>query len=437
MLKAYLLIAGMLVILLPIFGAIIWAMKSSHADVHGQSILMDDDLDLLGSLSGLPPARPVADDAQAVAGAAAAQQAPADPKASPKTDAPDLEADARRSPGTRSASQAPGADRRPEIGRLGRRAWVRLGDTLQLLGLRGGKGVVLVGALVAAVWLASGIYLVQPDEQGIVLRLGRWVATTGPGLHYHLPWPVGTLRLPKVTQIQQLELVGLGAGAMPTGDENLVDAKATIFWRIGNAGAFLFNAKEPERALQVAAESALTNVIARTPIEAAMATGRQQVAEEAQALLQRWLDEERCGIVVTDVVLQSVDPPSEVIDAFNDVQRARADEARERNVALAYRNKILPAAQGEANRILADAAAYQSQVVDLAQGQAKRFTALDATYRSAPNVTAWRLYLDSIDAVLKKANKVIVLDSSAKSVPGVIPYLPLQGKGAAPAGSGR
>ncbi|MDA8094380.1 MAG: FtsH protease activity modulator HflK [Betaproteobacteria bacterium] len=434
MLKAYLLIAGMLVILLPIFGAIIWAMKPSHADAHGQSILMDDDLDLLGSLRGQ---RPAPDDGQAAAGAPGAQQSPADPQTSRTAEDSDLKGDARRAQGARPASPTSGADPRPGIGPLGRRLWVRLGDTFQLLGLRGGKGLALVGALAALVWLASGIYLVQPDEQGIVLRVGRWVATTGPGLHYHLPWPVEALRLPKVTQIRQLELVDLGEGAMPTGDENLVDAKATVFWRIGNAGEFLFNTKDPELALQVAAESALTNVIARTPIEAAMATGRQQVADEAQALLQRWLDEERSGIVVTDVVLQSVDPPSEVIDAFNDVQRARADEARERNVALAYRNKILPAAQGEANRILADAAAYQSQVVDLAQGQAKRFTALDATYRNAPNVTAWRLYLDSIDAVLKKANRVIVLDSSAKSVPGVIPYLPLHSQGSTPAGSRR
>lgn len=289
----------------------------------------------------------------------------------------------------------------------------------------------LVAALVFFAWLSTGVYKVQPDEQGVILHFGKWVGTTQPGLHVHLPWPIETAIFPKITQINQLQL-GQTPGVegserdrqMLTGDENVVEADCVIFWQIKDAGLFLFNVAEPETGLRVAAESALRAVIARMPIQAALSEKRQQIADETQIVLQRILDSERVGIRVTQVQLQRIDPPSEVIDAFNDVQRARADQERERNEAQAYANDILPRARGDADRIRQEAEAYRAQVVDLADGDAKNFLAVYQSYANAKSAIAWRLYLDSVDEVLRKASKVI-LDSSGKGISEVVPYLPL------------
>ncbi len=313
----------------------------------------------------------------------------------------------------------------------------RLDHALQLLGMRG-KGLLLLGGLLAAGWLASGIYRVEPDEQGVVQRFGRWSDTTSAGLHYHLPWPVETIQLPKVTQIKQLKLANLYEGSPPdaadprekqmlTGDENIVEADCAVFWRIKDAGRFLFSAKEPEQALRITAEGALREVISHTPIQASMSNRRQQVAEETRGLIQQRLDAQQAGILITQVQLQRVDPPAAVIDAFNDVQRARADQERARNEAQAYSNDILPKARGEAERIRQEAEAYRSQVVNLAQGEAKRFDSVYQTYAQAKDVTAWRLYLESMDDMLKKASKVVI-DGSGKNGSGVLPLLQLQDK---------
>jgi membrane protease subunit HflK len=317
------------------------------------------------------------------------------------------------------------------------------GHYWQLLGLQG-KGMRLCASLAAAIWLLSGIYNVQPDEQGLVLRFGAWVDSTSSGLHYHLPWPFESVLLPHVTQINQLQLGQeqldgssddqITAKQMLTGDENIVEADCTVFWKIKNAGDFLFKVKAPQDALRVAAESALRDVIARTPIQAAMSNQRQQVADRTQALLQQWLDDEHSGILITQVQLQRVDPPAAVIDAFNDVQRARADQERARNEAQAYSNDIVPKAHGEADRIEQDALAYQSQVVDLAQGEAKRFDALYDTYVKSRDVTAWRMYLEGMDELLKGAGKVVVIDSTTRGVGSVMPYMNLpDAAGAKPA----
>lgn len=308
---------------------------------------------------------------------------------------------------------------------------------VHLLGLRG-KGGLLVLGLVFVAWCNSGIYMVQPDEQGVVLRFGRWVETTNPGLHYHLPYPFDSVLFPKVTQVNQLQL-GSGPAAissgqedtrdrqMLTGDENIVEAGCAVLWRIKDAGQFLFKIQGAEAALKVTAESALREVIGRTPIQAAMSDKRQQIADQTRDLLQSLLDRQNSGILVTQVQLQRVDPPAAVIDAFNDVQRARADQERARNEAQAYANDILPRARGEASRILQDSEAYKSQAVDLAQGDAASFLAVYSSYARAKDVTAWRLYMESMDEVLKKASKVIV-DTSGKGVSGVVPYLPLSDK---------
>jgi membrane protease subunit HflK len=312
---------------------------------------------------------------------------------------------------------------------------------LTLFGLRD-KGLALIAALVVVAWINAGIYKVQPDEQGIVLRFGKWVESTGPGLHYHLPYPIETVRLPKVTQVNQIrvgELRSVTAAAdtdaharqMLTGDENILEAECVVFWRIKDARSFLFNLRDPEAAAKSAAESALREVVSHTPIQAAMSDQRQQIADETRRLLQDLLDAEHSGIAVTQVQLQRIDPPSAVIDAFNDVQRARADQQRARNEAEAYANDILPRARGEAVRLTQDAEAYKSQVVQLAEGEAKSFEAVHASYAKSKDTTAWRLYLESVDEMLRKATRVII-DTSGKGVSGVVPYLPLDDKDHAP-----
>jgi len=322
----------------------------------------------------------------------------------------------------------------------------RLGSVFSRPGF-GKRSLSLTAGLVVVVWLSSGIYKVQPDEQGVVLRFGSWIETTNSGLHYHLPSPIDTVLFPKVTQINQLQLgfqaavasvTGLGTRErqMLTGDENIVEADCAVFWQMKDAGQFLFKVQDPETAVKVDAESALREVIGRTPIQAALSDQRQQIADQTRELLQQLLDTEQAGIVITQVQLQRVDPPTAVIDAFNDVQRARADQERARNEAEAYANDVIPRARGEAGRINQEAQAYGQQVVNLAQGEAKSFQAVYQSYQQSKEVTAWRLYLESMDEVLKKASKVII-DSSGKGVSGVVPYMPLRGDAPTPPASAK
>jgi len=297
------------------------------------------------------------------------------------------------------------------------------------------RSLGLIAGFLFFSWVLSGIYKVQPDEQGVILRFGEWVSTTDPGLHYHLPYPIDSALFPKVTQVNQM-LLGRTENTDPgspktnsgnqmlTGDENIVEADCAVFWKIQDAGRFLFKANDPPNILRVAAESALREVVGRNPIQSALSDKRQMIADEVKELLQHLLDSEDSGIQVTQVQLQRVDPPSAVIDAFNDVQRARADQERARNEAEAFRNDILPRARGEAQRIAQEAEAYHSQVVNLAEGDAKGFLSVYASYAAAKDVTAWRLYMDSVDELLKKAGKVII-DSSGKGTSGIMPYLPL------------
>ena len=310
----------------------------------------------------------------------------------------------------------------------------RISYLIALLDLKG-RGLLLIASLVAVAWVSSGVYKVQPDEQGVVLRFGRWLDTTEPGLHYHLPYPIETVLLPKVTQVNQLQLGKAEPTEMPgarlvnknqmlTGDENIVEADCSVFWRIKDARHFLFKISKSELSVKIAAESALREIISRTPIQSAMSDKRAQIADETRELLQRLLDQEHAGILITQVQLQRVDPPPQVIDAFNDVQRARADQERARNEAEAYANDILPRARGEAEHTRQDAEAYHASVVTLAQGEAKAFLGVLAAYQTAPVVTSWRLYLEAIDEVLRKSTRVVV-DTSDKGVSSVVPYLSL------------
>ena len=302
----------------------------------------------------------------------------------------------------------------------------------QLLGLKSHGGLLLITIFIL-LWVNTGIYKVQPDEQGVVLQFGKYAETVDPGLHYHWPYPIETVLLPKVTQVNQLQLgiprTGIAVSnedsherQMLTGDENIVEAECAVFWKIKDSKQFLFKVKDPEVAVRITAESALREVIGRTPIQAAMSDKRQQIADETRDLMQTLLDHEDAGIVVLQVQLQRVDPPAAVIDAFNDVQRARADQERARNDADSYANDMLPRARGEASKITQEAEAYKERAVKLADGDAQGFLSVYNSYIKSKDVTAWRLYMESTDELLRKAARVIV-DTTGKGSSSVMPYL--------------
>jgi len=307
-------------------------------------------------------------------------------------------------------------------------------------GAGGGRGIALIAALALIAWGLTGLYTVRPDEQGVVLRFGKWVDTTAPGWHYHLPAPIETVLKPKVTHVNRVELgyqtsgdVRLrGAPArnvrdesiMLTGDENIVDINFSVFWQISDAGKYLFNVREPEELVRVAAESAMRDIIGQTPIQSALTEGRAQIEVKTRDLLQKLLDDYNAGIRISQVQLLKVDPPAVVVDAFNDVQRARADQERLRNEAEAYRNDIIPRARGEAERLVQEAEAYREQVVNLAEGDARRFVSVLQAYKQAEDVTARRLYLETMEEILKGSTKVVI-DPQAQGGQGVVPYLAL------------
>ncbi|PCJ59403.1 MAG: FtsH protease activity modulator HflK [Rhodospirillaceae bacterium] len=302
------------------------------------------------------------------------------------------------------------------------------------------RGLVLALFVVIGIWLASGFYRVLPDEQGVVLRFGEWILPTKPpGLHYHLPYPVEQAMTPKVTRVNRIE-VGFRSAVdsrnsgilrevfeeslMLTGDENIVSVNFTVFWVINDAGKFLFNIRNPVETVKAAAESAMREIVGQKPIARAFAEGRQQIEQEAHALLQGILDSYESGIHITQVQLQKVDPPGEVIDSFRDVQRARADLERKRNEAETYRNDIIPRARGAAEAKVQEAEGYRQEIIARAQGDASRFLAVYEEYRKAKKVTEQRLYLETMEEIFSNAEKVII-DSGASGGQGVVPYLPL------------
>jgi modulator of FtsH protease HflK len=302
-------------------------------------------------------------------------------------------------------------------------------------GYGGGTVIAIAVAVIVVLWLASGFYRVQPDEAGVVLRFGAYNRMTQPGLNYHLPIPIESALTPSVTRVNRTE-VGYRSGEaggnrqlpeealMLTGDENIVDINFTVFWVVKDARAFLFNIRSPEATVKSAAESAMREIVGQTKIAEALAEGRGKIEADTQKLLQRILDSYGAGIDITQVQLAKVDPPASVIEAFRDVQRALADRARLRNEAESYRNDILPKARGAAAQINQDADAYRAEIIARAQGDADRFIAVYKAYQVSPDVTAQRLYIETIEEILRNTNKVI-LDKSLLGQGGVLPYLPL------------
>jgi len=304
----------------------------------------------------------------------------------------------------------------------------------------GGKPIILGLIILGFIWLASGLYRVLPDEQGVVLRFGKFVKTTQPGLNYHIPFPVESVQTPKVTKVNRMDIgfrserdsgfsTGGGVADVPeeslmlTGDENIVNIDFSVFWVIKDAGKFLFKIQDPQGTVKAAAETAMREVIAKSAIQPILTEGRASIEIETQEIIQSILDEYNSGIEITQVQTQKADPPDQVIDAFRDVQAARADMERSKNEAEAYANDVIPRARGEAQKILQAAEAYKKEVVAKAEGEASRFLSIYNEYAKAKVVTRKRMHLETMEKILADINKIII-DKNAGS--GVVPYLPLK-----------
>ena len=323
----------------------------------------------------------------------------------------------------------------PDFEEMLRRSQERLRGLLPGGGF-GSSGLAVIALGIAIVWLASGIYIVNPDEQGVVLRFGQFTARTSPGINYHLPWPIEVAYTPKVKNENKINVgyqtTDSGEDAsqagdvseeshMLTGDENIVDVNFTVYWKIKDAAAFLFNVPNQETTIKAVAESAMREVVGESQIERIQTSDREQMQIRVAELMQKAVDTYGLGVTITRVRMQKADPPAEVIASYRDVQAARADQDRKRNEAEAYANTIIPQARGEAAHTIQDAEAYRQQVIALASGQAKRFLSVYAEYRKAPEVTRRRIYLETMRQVLAPMNKVIVDDG----VKGIVPYFQL------------
>ncbi len=330
----------------------------------------------------------------------------------------------------------------PDPGRVGE----ELGKKLSNLKGRLPGGPKIVLAAVALLWLASGIYIVEPDEAGVVQRFGAFAYTTGPGPHYHLPFPVETVKTPKVSQVRRVEIGfrssarnGMAAQSrnvpeeslMLTGDENIVDVQFIVQYQIGNPVSYLFKLDRPDDTLKSAAEAAMREVIGDSKIDLVLTSGKVKVQADTKALLQAMLDRYNSGIDVVAVQLQDVHPPREVVDAFKDVASAREDKVRLVNEADAYVNDILPKARGQAAAIINEATAYKEQLIRRAKGGADRFSALRAEYEKAPAVTRDRLLIENMEAILSNPDleKLLLSTESARQA---VPYLPLDAVRPAP-----
>jgi membrane protease subunit HflK len=356
----------------------------------------------------------------------------------------------------------------PDLEDLLRRGQERIKSVLPGGGL-GGKGVVLIVLAAMVVWGFSGFFRVEPDELGVVLRFGKYTRDAKPGLNYHLPYPIETVLTPTVTRVKRID-IGMRLmedprrgttmrdvpeeSLMLTGDENIVDVDVSVFWvvktaatptsatspaarppgappdptagteQLGGVGEYLFNIQNPEGTVKAVAESAIREIVGRSDIQPVLL--RQNIEQPVQELMQKTLDQYKSGIQVTQVQMQKVDPPTQVIDSFRDVQAARADLERAQNEAQTYANRVVPEARGRAAAFTQQAEAYREQTVAEARGAAARFLKVYEEYKKAPDVTRQRIYLETMERVFGGTDKII-LDSGqpGANAQGVVPVLPL------------
>jgi membrane protease subunit HflK len=329
----------------------------------------------------------------------------------------------------------------PDLEELLRRSQDKLRTVLPG-GNLGGKGVLLLILAALLVWGLSGFYRVDTNEYGVVLRFGAFDRYAGPGLNYHLPYPIETALTPQITVVRQIHIgmrqvddlrrgtSGTSIRDVPeeslmlTGDENIVDVDFTVFWQVkkDKVSDFLFNIQQVENSVKAVAESAMREVTGRTSIQPILTGARAGIELEVQELTQKILDFYGAGVVITQVQMAKVDPPLSVIDSQRDVQVARADAEKAQNEAQRYANSIVPEARGKAAKIQQDSEAYREQTVAEAKGQAARFLKVYDEYKKAPEVTRQRIYYETMEKVFNGTEKIIMDPGAATSA---VPYLPL------------
>jgi membrane protease subunit HflK len=335
----------------------------------------------------------------------------------------------------------PVGPRPPDLEDLLRRGQDRLQQMLPG-GYFSGLGVALIVVIALAIWAMSGFYRVQSEEIGIVLRFGKYEYDSHPGLRYHLPYPIESVLLPKALRVNTISIgmtliddPGRRARTMRdvpeeslmlTGDENIVDVDFTVLWRIKQNGAanYLFNIQNPEGTVKAVAESAMREVIGRSNIQPILTGARNTTEQSVQQLMQKTLDGYGSGIEISQVQMQKVDPPAQVIDSFRDVQAARANLEQLQNEAQTYANRIVPEARGRSAQILQAAEGYKQQAIAEAKGQSGRFLKVFEEYAKAKDVTRERIYLETMERVLGSSEKLIY-DGGSGASQGIVPYLPL------------
>ncbi len=338
--------------------------------------------------------------------------------------------------GSGPQSQGP---RPPDLEEFLRRSQDKLRNLLP--GNLGGRSIALIALAALVLWGFSGFFRVEPDELGVVLRFGQYVREAQPGLNYHLPYPIETALTPQALRVNKID-IGMRLSEdmrrgptlrevpeeslMLTGDQNIVDVDFSVLWKVkpNGVGDYLFNVEDPRATVKAVAESAMREVIGRSNMQATLTGDRPKIETAVQELMQKTLDDYGAGIMVQQVQLQKVDPPTQVIDAFRDVQAAQSDLVRSQNEAQTYANRVVPEARGRAAKIIQDAEAYREQTVADAKGQASRFSQVYDQYKKAPDVTRQRMYLETMERVLGGTDKTII-DTGTQGGSGVVPYLPL------------
>lgn len=302
-------------------------------------------------------------------------------------------------------------------------------------------GLGIIGIILLFLWLASGFYIVSPDEQGAVRRFGKMVRITSPGPNYHLPYPIEKVNKPKVTEVKRIEIgfrtVDPGPPAqyqfisaeslMLTGDENIVDAQVIVQYKIKEPANYLFKVRDPKGTLHDASEVALRQVVGQNKIDDALTVGKLQIQEDTRKLLQKIMDGYGSGILVTEVKLQTVRPPKEVEASFKDVVSAKEDRERLINESKGYEEDIIPKARGKNVEITREAEAYKEQRIKTAQGDAERFSAILKEYEKATEVTKKRLYLETMEEILPSIKKFVIDPKAGGSLLQVLPLKEMGG----------
>ena len=304
------------------------------------------------------------------------------------------------------------------------------GDGASAGGLPGGGNLVglLIGALVL-VWVASGFYIVDTGQRGVVLRFGKYVETTEPGPRWHLPWPIEAREVVNVDQVRTVEIgyrnnvksKVLKESLMLTDDENIIDLQFAVQYILKDPKEFLFVNRAPEDTVLQVAETAMREIVGKSKMDFVLYEGRADIAARAKVLMQEILDRYKTGISISQVTLQNIQPPEQVQAAFDDAVKAGQDRERLKNEAEAYSNDVVPRARGLASRLKEEAQGYKQSVIANAEGEASRFSQILAEYQKAPQVTRQRLYLDTMQTVMNNTSKVVVDQKGGNS----LLYLPL------------